>query len=233
MSALEELDRLRADVDAARAAVELARQVARRAEADLAAAKAPLLAYWDEVGAGEREPDPDLEGRLRAEVDRAGTLVETRFVAGAEGRSRTDLVDVRGEAIVGGAQRRLEQAEARLRAFAASSFGELADERAAHSLAVAARTAEAVERARAAEAEWLATRCRRRPPRGCSTRRRRPRAAVVPPRKRTGLACALSVAGACPGAAERDMIAPNANRPRAVGAAGATAPGGTPDAARS
>jgi hypothetical protein len=158
MSALEELDRLRADVDAARAAVELARQVARRAEADLAAAKAPLLAYWDEVGAGEREPDPDLEGRLRAEVDRAGTLVETRFVAGAEGRSRTDLVDVRGEAIVGGAQRRLEQAEARLRAFAASSFGELADERAAHSLAVAARTAEAVERARAAEAEWLADR---------------------------------------------------------------------------
>jgi predicted nucleic acid-binding Zn-ribbon protein len=86
MSALEELQRLRERVAEAEQRVSAAERQARDADGAERRAEAAIDAYNVAVGSGEREEDPDLEARLRAEL--RDVREQMRDVPAGAGRAR-------------------------------------------------------------------------------------------------------------------------------------------------
>ena len=92
----------------------------RRAMGELRKVEAPLRAYWEEVGAGEREPDPALEAKLAADVrDARSTAVMRPTVAANNSAQVTgvEMVDQAIEAKLAGAMRALGERRRELTAF--------------------------------------------------------------------------------------------------------------------
>lgn len=89
----------------------------RRTNREIARAAAPLREYFEEVGAGERESDPELEARLAAEVGEARSTAVLKFSRAATDPAQVsgaDWIDERVEAKLAGAMRALEEREADL-----------------------------------------------------------------------------------------------------------------------
>jgi len=153
-TATEQLEGLRAAVHEAQRRVTEAEAAALQGRRRLERARGPLLAYFEQLGAGEIEADPEEERRLRAAVTEAQSHVSTRPVL-ADGRT-VDFtpVDDEAEARLEGARRALEDRQNELYAYAGENVGELLDARVPNSLAVAARLREALEALVAADGEW-------------------------------------------------------------------------------
>jgi hypothetical protein len=98
-------------------------------------AKGPLLDYFRAIGAGEREPDPDLERELRAAVSDAESQVSTRPILRDGALVDLEVVNDETEAMLAGARERVEQADADLRDFASEHEAELIAERLPQSIA--------------------------------------------------------------------------------------------------
>ena len=129
-SATQRLAELQAAVGEAERRLQRIEGERRRVTGELARATAPLAAYYEEVGAGEREPDPALEERLSAEVrdSRAtATLRLNRAPTDPSHVTGADWVDERIEAKLAGAQRALTERREELAAFLRDN-GELVGE---------------------------------------------------------------------------------------------------------
>ena len=153
-TATEQLEQHRAAVHEAQRRVTEAEAAALQGRRRLERARGPLLAYFEQLGAGEIEADPEEERRLRAAVAEAQSHVSTRPVL-ADGRT-VDFtpVDDEAEALLEGARRALEDRHNELRSFAAERLGDLLGERADGSLEVAARLREALGALLAADRAW-------------------------------------------------------------------------------
>jgi hypothetical protein len=87
---------------------------------ELARASAPLQAYYEELGAGEREADEELEAKLAADVREARSGATLRLNKAPTDPAKVtggDWVDERVEAKLAGARRALEDREAKLSEF--------------------------------------------------------------------------------------------------------------------
>lgn len=87
---------------------------------ELARASVPLRAYYEEVGAGERDPDEALEAQLAADVRRLRSTATLRLNKAAMDEAKVtggDWVDERIEAKLAGAKRALEDREHELTEF--------------------------------------------------------------------------------------------------------------------
>lgn len=159
------LDRLaELDVELRQAQGRLSELEAHRTSSirDLDAAKAPLDAYYEAVGAGERSADPEVEAGLLETVRHAGAHV--RLEAGPDLRSGAMTlvaVDERAERMVAGAQRAVVAAQQTVAAFLQVERAGLAGELAG--MAAAARDAQqaavpalaqAVDADRRVRAKW-------------------------------------------------------------------------------
>jgi len=153
-TATEQLEQHRAAVHEAQRRVTEAEAAALQGRRRLERARGPLLAYFEQLGAGEIEADPEEERRLRAAVAEAQSHVSTRPVL-ADGRT-VDFtpVDDEAEARLEGARRALEDRRSELYVFAGERLGDLLAERVPGSLAVAARLREALEALVAADGAW-------------------------------------------------------------------------------
>lgn len=124
------LAELQAAVEEAEARVQAVVAERRRAMRELAKVEAPLRDYWEEVGAGEREPDPALERQLAdAMRDARATAVMRPTVAAGDFAHVTgvEMVDQAIEAKLAGAMRALSERERELAEFL-SGNGELVAE---------------------------------------------------------------------------------------------------------
>ena len=153
-TATEQLEERRAAVGAAERRLQEAEAAALQGRRRLERVKGPLVDYFTELGAGEREADPELERELRAAVREAEGSVSTRPVL-ADGRT-VDFtpVDDAAEALAEGARRALEDRRNELYAYASENVGALLAERVPSGLEVAARLREALEALVAADASW-------------------------------------------------------------------------------
>jgi len=153
-SATEQLEEHRAAVGAAERRLQEAEAAALQGRRRLERVKGPLVDYFTELGAGEREADPELERELRAAVREAEGSVSTRPVL-ADGRT-VDFtpVDDAAEALAEGARRALEDRRNELYAYASENVGALLAERVPASLEVAERLREALEALVAADGAW-------------------------------------------------------------------------------
>ena len=119
-SATQRLEELQAAVAEAEGRLYAIERERRRVAAELARATAPLTAYFEEIGAGEREPDPALEEKLAADVRDARATATMRISRSATDPAKitgADWVDERIEAKFAGAQRALEERREELTAF--------------------------------------------------------------------------------------------------------------------
>lgn len=140
------LAELRAAVEQAEARVREVEAERRRTMAELARAEAPLRDYWEEVGAGERDPDPGLERKLAAAVRDARATAVTVPIRSSTDPNRIIAVETHDQAIeakLAGARRALEERRRELREYL-SGNGEL----------VAEWIAEAAEVRAACEERW-------------------------------------------------------------------------------
>ena len=123
------------------------RRVPERARTDLAA-------YFEEVGAQEREPDAEEERRLREAARSADERFEVRPVM-AQGRiAGFENVDPALEGAQAGAKRAKDRAGEEVRRFASEHLDDLAAERMRESEAVARRAHEALRDAESAAIAW-------------------------------------------------------------------------------
>ena len=153
-SATEELEGLRGEVHEAQRRVTEAEAAALQGRRRLERARGPLLGYFEQLGAGEIEADPEEERRLRAAVTEAQQHVSTRPVLVDGATVDFTPVDDEAEARLEGARRALEDRRNELRSFAAERLGALLAERVPGSLAVAERLRTALEALVAADASW-------------------------------------------------------------------------------
>lgn len=102
-------------------------------------AKGPVLAYFEMVGAGERDADPVLERRLLDEAGAASEGIALRASRDRDGKVLSlEPVDERTEALLSGARRAVEKRRGLVAEYRRHAFGELAKE-----LTVDARDAQA------------------------------------------------------------------------------------------
>ena len=153
-TATEELEGLRAAVHEAQRRVTEAEAAALQGRRRLERARGPLLAYFEQLGAGEIEADPEEERGLRAAVTEAQSHVSTRPVLVDGATVDFTPVDDEAEARLEGARRALEDRQNELYAYAGENVGALLDARVPNSLAVAARLREALEALVAVDGEW-------------------------------------------------------------------------------
>lgn len=157
---LAELDRRLAAVRAAEVAVTTAEAHERTARRGADRASGPLLAYHEQVAAGEREPDPDHERELLTALREAQATVTLRAsysaaLPGSEGAPRmvsVDPVDLVAEAALIGARRAADERRAELTAFVAASLDELCAARVPLSVQAGSRMRVALETVDAADA---------------------------------------------------------------------------------
>lgn len=114
--ASKRLAELEAAVEEARDRVRSIEVEQRQSNRKLKQASEPLHAYSREVGAGERDPDPELEAKLTAELGQVRSTATLRVGRGTY--KPTDVsavwVDERLEAKLNGARRALEDREREL-----------------------------------------------------------------------------------------------------------------------
>lgn len=147
-SALAQLEELRRKVPEAEqrvAALERERTIAARA---LDRAMGPLRDYWEQVGAGDRDPDPDVEARLTAELREARSTLTLRPGSNIGGGLVLEAVDERTEAQLAGARRAVEERQADVERFMRDHRDELVAE-------LAGEAAKVRERYEAARRELL------------------------------------------------------------------------------
>ena len=146
---LERAGELDAAVEAAEAAEREAQAALERSRRTGQRERAALASYYEDVAAGEREPDEKVERELREAVEVANASVTIRQRVGRDGGFiGLDVVDERAEAELRGATRAKEAALAAQREF-------YARERNALHAAERAETEAAMIRERDALAEYL------------------------------------------------------------------------------
>ena len=119
-------------------------------------ARDALLAYFEEVGSGEREHDPAEEQRLREAVRETETRFTVRPIMINGAAADWEAVDLELEGKLAGVRRVVEQREAELRRFASEHLTDLAAERMERSEEAAQLAREALELARRADGAWRA-----------------------------------------------------------------------------
>lgn len=137
-----ELAKRQEAIQAAAAEVERLRQERRESQRRLEAAQASLSDYWERIGAGDAQPDPDREAELEAELRDLKAVAAIRAQR-VEGRvTSVEFVDSRIEARLAGAERALEDRRRDLHEFLKDN-GELVREWIAEASAVRARVEKA------------------------------------------------------------------------------------------
>jgi hypothetical protein len=154
-SAIERLGQLREDVEAAKGRVRELEARRLSVQRSVERAKAPLRDYHEQLGAGEREPDPKLERKLLKAVTDAESRVTTRPIFSQGQMQGIQVVDERLEAELAGASRALDEREAAVEEFARSRLAEIAAERLPRSRIVGERYRAAVEALIAADGAWI------------------------------------------------------------------------------
>jgi hypothetical protein len=152
--ATEQLEERRAAAHEAQQRVTEAEAAALQGRRRLERARGPLLGYFEQLGAGEIEADPEEERRLRAAVTEAQQHVSTRPVLVDGATVDFTPVDDEAEARLEGARRALEDRRNELRSFAAERLGDLLAERVPISLEVAERLRTALAHLLAADRSW-------------------------------------------------------------------------------
>lgn len=166
--ALQRLDELKQQVQAAEARLHELEAQKREAERDVDRALAPLHEYYRQVGAGEREPDPAVEEELQAGLRAAESESTPRLVYNPRAESdaaaaRVEMVNPRLEGMLEGARDALQRCEQEYQRFVAARFEDLVAELAAEAGAVMKRYRAAWDKALEADREWQAVRSRWKP----------------------------------------------------------------------
>jgi len=151
-SATEELEGLRGEVHAAQRRAAEAEAEFRTSKRAPERARGALVAYHEEVAAGDREPDAEEERTLREEVRGQDAAVTVRPVF-TDGRV-SDFETVNSELEGAGARRALEDRQAETQRFVDARLGDLLAERVGASLGVAERLRTALEALVAVDGEW-------------------------------------------------------------------------------
>lgn len=115
----------------------------RRASRALDRAKAPLAAYWQQVGAGDRDPDGVEEARLIAAVRDTEAVVTLRPTSDG----RLEVLDDRVEAMLAGARQALDQLKADVEQLVVERIDDLAGGLTAEALTAHERLQAALEQA--------------------------------------------------------------------------------------
>jgi len=156
-TALERLEALRAEVRGAQDRVGEMESRRTRTRGALERAKGPLREYYEELGAGEAEPDAGRERELLAAVREVESSVSIRAEMDG-GAVRLVAVDERLEGELRGAQRAVEAAESEVGRFIDDHREELAGDLTPRSLAARDRLLAAWDELQAASGAWGAAR---------------------------------------------------------------------------
>jgi hypothetical protein len=139
----------------------------RASKRDLDRAIAPLQDYYRALEAGEREPDADVESRLREAVAKAQATTAPQAVFNPRGETdhglRLEMVNPEIEGKLAGARHKLAESEQEYEHYLRAHFDDLAVELAALGTDLAERCAPVAAHARKAHREWQALRDRWRP----------------------------------------------------------------------
>jgi hypothetical protein len=112
-------------------------------------ARGPLTAYYEAVGSGRQEPDPDEEARLIEALRQAeGAVSVTVSMEGIK------LVDLKAQSILVGAREAVQAAQADYEHFVRTRYRDIAAEIAVEAKAAADRFDEVWAQVEQAEKEW-------------------------------------------------------------------------------
>lgn len=167
MSALEELDLLADEVEAAKKRLAELEEEKRASRRSYKEALRPLRAYFRQVESGAKEADPIREAELRAALQEAQAAVSPQLVSNPRSSlgelEKVEIVNPEVEGQLDGARERLYAAELAYKRFRDGRFDDLVVELAVLGTEYAERYELAAKHAARAAREWRKLRNRWRP----------------------------------------------------------------------